>query len=150
MRNECLKIDVDPGYKVYSVKHMQRLLIRAGYHMTACLRERSISGKGWHVYVYVQPEVRTNMEVVALQAILGSDRYREACNVLRVRTIEAMPVKLRKFWGPRWNVFYSKWARPDRGQGGIILNTEEVKTGGQKETRPARQGRGHRAGARTR
>jgi hypothetical protein len=48
------------------------------------------------------------MEMVALQAILGSDRYREACNVQRVRTIRTMTPDMRAFWEPRWNVFYDK------------------------------------------
>lgn len=72
-------------------------------------KERSPSGKGWHVYVELDRPVSHWLEMVALQAILGSDRYREACNVQRVRTIAAMPWnEMRDYWELRWNVFYQK------------------------------------------
>jgi hypothetical protein len=100
-----LKLDVDPGEPIYGIEHMRRLLARAGYSIFKRWKRRSGSKKGWHVYVMVDRPVPA-MEMVALQAALGSDRYREACNVQRVRTIEVMSPDLRAYWEPRWNVFY--------------------------------------------
>lgn len=99
---------MDPGQEVYSRRHMERLLARAGYTLVRRWMKRSPSGKGWHVYVQLDRGVDQWMEMVALQAILGSDRYREACNVQRVRTIRTMAPDMRAFWEPRWNVFYDK------------------------------------------
>lgn len=87
---------------------MRRLLARAGYQLTRRWKERSPSGKGWHVYVEIDRPVSCWLEMVALQAVLGSDRYREACNVQRVRTIGLMSPEMRAFWEPRWNVFYRR------------------------------------------
>ena len=101
-----LKIDVDPGHEVYTLGHMRRLLDRAGYQIVERWKRRSGSGKGWHVYVMLDRAVSSPMEMVALQAVLGSDRYREACNVQRVRTIEHLSPDMRAYWEPRWNVFY--------------------------------------------
>lgn len=110
-----LKIDVDPGHEVFSVEHMNNLLARAGYKMKMRMKARSISGKGWHVWVFLDRAPETDMEIVALQAILGSDRYREACNVQRARTITSLSPEMREYWGTRWNVFYAG-KEPKRGQ----------------------------------
>lgn len=106
-----LKIDVDPGQPLLPVQEMRNLLERAGFQLLSRVKERSGSGKGWHVYVYVAPQP-TNTEMVALQAILGSDRYREACNVGRVRTLATLRGGFGTYWSSpdRWNVFYDgKW-----------------------------------------
>lgn len=87
---------------------MKRLLARAGYQIVRRSVRRSGSGKGWHVKVYLNRNVSSWMEMVALQAVLGSDRYREACNVQRVRTIASLSPEMRVFWEPRWNVFYER------------------------------------------
>lgn len=87
---------------------MARLLARAGYSLVKRWKRRSPSGKGWHVYLLLDAPVSCWMETVALQAVLGSDRYREACNVQRVRTLAAMPPDLRAYWEPRFNVFYER------------------------------------------
>lgn len=101
-----LKVDIDPGGRIYSMRHMDGLMARAGYKIKSLSRQRSQSGKGWHLWITLDREVSHPMELVALQAIMGSDRYREACNAQRVRTIATMPRKLRDFWESRWNVFY--------------------------------------------
>lgn len=112
MQSGCLKIDVDPGQPLYDVEHMRRLLDRAGYRMLSRVKERSGSGKGWHVRVFIDPVPSSFMEVVALQAVLGSDRYREACNVQRVRTLAELTPEHKEYWSKRWNVFYDgKWGR---------------------------------------
>lgn len=80
------------------------LLRRAGYRPLWLRQERSGSGKGWHLIVETKPEIKTPMEVVALQAILGSDPWREACNVQRVRNLDRVPRAWRE--RDRWNVLY--------------------------------------------
>ena len=104
-----LKIDIDPGQELYTREHMRRLLERAGYKLVRLRKVRSPSGKGWHVYVELDRPVFNWHEMVALQAILGSDRYREACNVQRVRTLANMEdPEMRAYWTPRFNVFYAR------------------------------------------
>jgi hypothetical protein len=101
-----LFIDVDPGCPVYSKRHMSVLLARAGYKLVDRVVVRSKSKKGRHVAVLLDRQTSCNMETVALQAALGSDRYREVCNVGRVRTIATYRPALAKFWQDRWNVLY--------------------------------------------
>lgn len=101
-----LRIDLDPGQEVYTIDHLCALLRRAGRRIRWLSQTRSGSGKGWHIEIAITPGCASPIEVVALQAICGSDRYREACNVLRVRTLERLGPKLRRYWGRRWNVLY--------------------------------------------
>lgn len=101
-----LRIDVDPGEPVFSVDHVCGLLRRAGKRALWLRQERSGSGKGWHLTLAVSPPCRDLMEVVALQAVLGSDRYREANNVCRVRALDRMDADARAYWSRRLNVFY--------------------------------------------
>ena len=61
------------------------------------------SKRGWHI-VAVFPEKYKPMELVAIQAICGSDPMREALNWVRA----SQPGQLRGFWGRRWNILYSK------------------------------------------
>lgn len=103
---KLLFIDVDPGNPVYSKRHMGVLLNRAGYKLMDRVVLRSKSRKGRHVVVLLDRQTSCNMETVALQAALGSDRYRETCNVGRVRTISTYRPALGKYWQDRWNVLY--------------------------------------------
>lgn len=97
-----VKVDIDPGEPVYSLQHMCQLLARGGRRLLWMRQERSASGKGWHLTLRLTPPCSGPMEVVAWQAILGSDRYREACNVLRVRALKYVS----RYWRERWNVLY--------------------------------------------
>lgn len=97
-----LYLDVDAGQPEPEIGRIQTLLARAGYRVAALSIGRSPSGTGWHVRVLPDPQPATPMEMVALQAVLGSDPFREACNVARVR---ALP-RVEKFWQKRWNVLY--------------------------------------------
>lgn len=81
-----------------------RRLQWAGYHVTRWHRRPSPSGTGTHIKLWVVPEPSSAMEVVALQAILGSDPYREASNLGRVRVLDELP----EYWRTRWNVLYSE------------------------------------------
>lgn len=77
-------------------------LRRAGYRPLWLMQKRSPSGKGWHVMIEVEPRPRRREEVVALQAILGSDPQREACNLWRAR----QGGRVGRFWRERFNVLY--------------------------------------------
>ncbi|MGH9892342.1 MAG: hypothetical protein ACREA0_10235 [bacterium] len=66
----------------------------------------SPSGKGWHLWVWIDPPPRSACETVALQLLLGSDPYREAYNLNRARAVDAGLVA--QFWAERWNVLYGK------------------------------------------
>lgn len=91
------------------VASMCWLLHRAGFALVTLKQSRSPSGRGWHVELEVTPEP-TPLEVVALQAILGSDRGREACNLHRARMVVSGRVR-SKYWRERWNVLYEERGR---------------------------------------
>lgn len=101
-RQALVKIDIDKGMHRPTLYELQRTLARAGYSIAWMMEKCSKSLKGFHIVLSVNPRPRTAMEVVALQAILGSDPNREACNVLRARQWAHLP----KFWRDRWNVLY--------------------------------------------
>lgn len=75
------------------------LLHRAGFELVDHYAHRSRTG--WHGWAMVSPEP-TPTEAVALQAVCGSDPAREACNLARVRAMEAAG----PWWAERFNVFY--------------------------------------------
>lgn len=85
---------------------MERLLFRAGHALVRRTVTRSRSKKGYHVYLVIEPPCENALEMVALQSVLGSDPYREACNTARARILDKVP----EFWRHRWNVFYDpRW-----------------------------------------
>ena len=79
-------------------------LMRAGFEIQEYNRRRSPSGHGWHVIIRLTPAPRDPMEVIALQAICGSDPLREASNVRRVRSLPG----LSDWWADKWNVLYGR------------------------------------------
>lgn len=99
-----LRLDVDAGRRPLAVGTLAWLVRRAGYRVQWLTQTRSPSGRGWHVEVQLIPSPRDPREVTALQAILGSDRAREACNLQRARTVVAKRVPA--WWRRRWNVLY--------------------------------------------
>lgn len=99
-----IKLDFDAGDRVPSVGEVAYLLSRAQLRLNWWRQRRSRSGKGWHIVLDVSPRPRTCMEVAALQAMLGSDPRREACNINRARMVDAGRVP--SFWRKRWNVLY--------------------------------------------
>lgn len=105
-RYSVLKIDVDAGHTLLTLNQLTGLLRRAGKRPVWLMQERSRSGKGWHLWFKVAPACRSLMEVVALQAVLGSDPYREANNVCRVLALDNMTPTERSYWASRLNVFY--------------------------------------------
>jgi hypothetical protein len=96
-----LKLDIDRQRRP-SLAHMAQLLNRAGYGLLDYEIHRSPGGRGWHCYLWVDPLPRTPMEVIALQAVLGSDPQREACNLLRARKMWRTPGFARSWF----NVLY--------------------------------------------
>ncbi len=79
------------------------LLRRAGYGIVWYSQTRSPSGKGWHLELEVTPRPRTLLAVVALQLLLNSDPFREACNINRAQIAHKLP----RYWRERWNVLYA-------------------------------------------
>lgn len=63
-------------------------LVRAGYAVTASCFEASTNG--WHGKLELDPAPGSPMEIVALQAVCGSDPLRESCNVQRAREVQSM------------------------------------------------------------
>lgn len=101
-----LKIDVDRGYAPLTLAELTGRLRRAGKRPVWLLQERSASGQGWHLWCAVRPACRSLLEVVALQAVCGSDLRREANNVLRAVQLPRLAPAARRYWTARANVFY--------------------------------------------
>lgn len=101
-----LLLDYDEGMKLPTIAHLKWLAARAGVKIVKNGFKISPSGKGYHCFVIVDPAPRTCMEVVALQAVFGSDPKREACNVNRARMVDTKQVT--PYWAQRWNVLYGK------------------------------------------
>lgn len=115
-RQAEIKLDVDEGHPP-DLQVVSQLLERAGYRIETWTQQHSPGGTGWHVIIEVSPRPTTAMEVTALQAICGSDPWREAVNVVRARSF----VKAPKFMRDRWNVLY----RSDKARSRhLTLNAE--------------------------
>jgi hypothetical protein len=99
---EVIRIDVDHR-RPLPLGRLAWLVTRAGYRLRWMTQRRSPSGRGWHCEIQVTPNP-TPLETVALQAILGSDRGREACNLSRARMVTGRRVPA--WWASRWNVLY--------------------------------------------
>lgn len=102
-----IKVDVDQ-VRPWTVAKLVGRLARANRRLVALGQSRSPSGNGWHLWIEVDPVPETNVEVVALQLLLGSDPHREAYNLNRARRVDAG--EIRKPFDKSWNVFYRKAA----------------------------------------
>jgi hypothetical protein len=113
-----LKLDFDVLEPEY-LKLIER--IKTIFNIIGFLKLESVrvmqTKKGFHTYLTVSPKGKLQimpMDMVALQAILGSDYKREAFNFNRVKS----GVNLR---GNAWNVlFNSKW----KTNNGELLSSE--------------------------
>lgn len=94
-----------------------RLLRRAGYEPVAWMQDQSPSGTGWHVIIHVEPCPETAYEVVALEAICGGDRNREAMQMHRARCLARVP----KWMRDAWNVLYAPHPHRQRHVKGILV-----------------------------
>jgi len=96
-----VKLDLD-GCDAPDMEAVRRLVSRAGYSIVEMSERTSPSGTGRHVVLNVSPRPIHPMEVVALQAICGSDPYREAMQMHRARAFAKAPKWMRDIW----NVLY--------------------------------------------
>jgi hypothetical protein len=99
-----LRLDWDAGVAPLTLSEIVARLRRAGYRPLALGQCPSPGRKGTHAWVVIQPGCRTPAQVVALQAILGSDPYREASNLFRAGKLAKVPAEQRKWW----NVLYGR------------------------------------------
>lgn len=100
-----LRIDVDKGKRPLTLETVSRRLQRAGFRLCWLSQAASPSRGGWHIEIGVSPVPRSAVLVTALQAILGSDPAREACNLQRARMVDGKAVPC--WWRERWNVLYN-------------------------------------------
>lgn len=70
-----------------------------GWRLTAVRYDKT--RRGWHVVVAVRRKLSA-LTIVAMQAILGSDRNRELFNLSRARKLRNVP----REWRNQWNVLY--------------------------------------------
>lgn len=77
--------------------------------------------RGWHIVATATAPAGTPaMQLVAAQAILGSDPNREAFNVMRAASLGSVP----PFWRSRWNVLYERHSRPS-SRGSVRRGTRQ-------------------------
>jgi len=60
--------------------------------------------RGWHLIIKLRQHL-TDGEIIACQAILGSDSARERLNIARAMSIRLHP---SKFWKPRINILFKR------------------------------------------
>jgi len=101
-----LKLDIDEGMERPTLRQMSHKLWRAGFRILWLSESQSPGGKGFHIQLRVSPKPERPETVAALQAILGSDPMREACNLYRAQQISKGGVP--KWMQKRWNVLYRK------------------------------------------
>lgn len=97
-----LKLDIDAGAERPTVETLTARVRTAGYRIVWLWERRSPSGNGWHIVLKLRPTPATPQTVVALQALLGSDPFREARNLRRANQFADVPPFMRD----RWNVLY--------------------------------------------
>lgn len=102
--NRRLLLDID-SVRCPQFRRLTRELRRAGLIPAALCYKRSGSGKKWHVIIELRRTLPDAYRV-ALQAALGSDRWRELCNI---RSILFPPKPKPKRW--KWNVLYQEKIR---------------------------------------
>jgi hypothetical protein len=61
--------------------------------------------KGWHRIITLR-ESLSPCEIIALQAVLGSDRRRENLNLMRY--MRTRDYGMSKYQGKRWNILYAR------------------------------------------
>lgn len=104
-----LRLDVDKGKQPLALATIDRRLRRAGFRPLWLSQARSPGRGGWHLEIGVTPNPKSAVLVTALQAILGSDPAREACNLQRARWVDEK--KVPRYWRDRWNVLYGAGQR---------------------------------------
>lgn len=105
-----VKLDIDRATDRPPLWVLSKKLARAGYRITLMSEARSPSGKGWHITLDLKPKPSSAMEVVALQAVLGGDPWREAMQITRARAF----TRCRPWMREMWNVLYLPDSRRSR------------------------------------
>lgn len=108
-KQALVKLDVDHR-RAPDLWRLTRMADRAGYRIVWLSQARSPSGRGWHLVLSLSPRPRSAMEVVALQAVLGGDLWREAMQLQRARMFGRAP----RFMRDAWNVLYQPDSRRAR------------------------------------
>jgi hypothetical protein len=88
VESALLRIDVDSDARLLTLSELHGRLRRAGKRVLWLCQTRSRSLRGWHLTIRVSPPCRSLEELIALQAVCGSDPYREANNLLRARRVD--------------------------------------------------------------
>lgn len=108
-RQALVKLDIDSRHAP-DMWTLTKKADRAGVRIEWLRQSRSPSGRGWHLVLSVLPRPRSAMEVVALQAVMGGDLWREAMQVQRARMFPKAP----RFMRDAWNVLYQPDSRRAR------------------------------------
>ena len=104
-----IKLDFDENGQPNLAK-LEAMLSRIDRVWTSMELRRSPGGQGWHVLLTVEPPPVSAMEVVALQAVLGSDPWREVLQIERARNYHRAPAWMKRCW----NVLYMPDKRRER------------------------------------
>lgn len=101
-----LDFDTYSSYREFPMR--ARFLARwVGFPLSLFQIRRRRTLRGWHVVVYLRDGLNwmpSPLEIVAAQAILGSDWKREGFNFVRARTLRDAPPSWQE--AGRWNTLY--------------------------------------------
>ena len=101
-----LKLDYDAPVPVADLRARLALLGDLfGVAVWRIVRTRSSSG-GVHITASSEAATLSPVEIVAAQAVCGSDWKREALNLARTRVLSS--ARLPAMWRARWNVLYDR------------------------------------------
>jgi hypothetical protein len=103
--HEANKIMCDYDTKKIPSPPLQSLVHTLGLHVLCCRWDRTVHG--WHLIVNIRESLQ-DAEIVAAQAILGSDLARERLNLARAISIRLHP---SKFWAKRINLLFKRKIR---------------------------------------
>lgn len=103
-----LKLDFDRKKPPANIVERINTVFRWLGGRPAVIQVKRSNSKGWHVRITTRATwARNDVAVVAVQAILGSDRRREMFNLMRALRLATAP----RFWrmsGHRWNPTYRR------------------------------------------
>jgi len=98
-----LKLDLDfkanKDWMHEFIETRKSILEGMGYEVSDVIIRESGSGDGYHMWIFISPDVKSNMKILKLQFILGDDQTR--CKINYSRLKNQSPIL-------DWNIFYDQ------------------------------------------
>lgn len=106
VRGSILIIDVDNHFAI-SFRNLAgriRVLRNSLHFLNFCYAKTK---RGWHIHIETRERLNPP-EIIAIQAILGSDRNRECLNMYRWLCMRDRYNGLPRYWKKRWNLSFER------------------------------------------